>query len=160
MTGPPDFLVTPNSATQGTLPDIERHNHPINSNHSDLVKFPDHRCLPYQTVRLHLRVLIEARREVTQESPDCSIKREEDKSLREEFLQSLAFREQHEREDMLEPASGTCEWVFSHPCFVSWIREHRGLLWIRGNPGSGKSTVMKRILENRRADAGKTKNDH
>lgn len=45
----------------------------------------------------------------------------------------------------------TCEWPFSHLHFAMWvdrshIHEHHGFLWIRGKPGSGKSTIMKETL--------------
>lgn len=45
----------------------------------------------------------------------------------------------------------TCEWLPRHQCFIAWIddnkiHEHHGFLWIKGKPGSGKSTIMKQTL--------------
>lgn len=45
----------------------------------------------------------------------------------------------------------TCEWLFLHPQFRTWIDkskagDHHGFLWIKGKPGSGKSTIMKTAL--------------
>ncbi|KAK2040399.1 hypothetical protein LZ31DRAFT_634073 [Colletotrichum somersetense] len=43
----------------------------------------------------------------------------------------------------------TFEWVFREDSPVSlgaWLRESSGLFWIKGKPGSGKSTLMKFIL--------------
>lgn len=42
----------------------------------------------------------------------------------------------------------TCEWLLTHPTYVSWLdpaqlEDHHGLLWIKGNPGVGKSTIVK-----------------
>ncbi|KAJ6016428.1 Pfs NACHT and ankyrin domain protein [Penicillium herquei] len=42
----------------------------------------------------------------------------------------------------------TCHWLLRHPCYQWWlspvdVRHHSGLLWINGNPGAGKSTIMK-----------------
>ncbi|KAK3614150.1 hypothetical protein LTR22_027882 [Elasticomyces elasticus] len=44
--------------------------------------------------------------------------------------------------------STTCQWLLKHPAYISWIdleqlRQHQGLLWIKGKPGAGKSTLMK-----------------
>jgi ankyrin repeat protein len=45
----------------------------------------------------------------------------------------------------------TCRWLFSTPGYVTWMdrravfKDH-GLLWIKGKPGSGKSTMMKEAL--------------
>ncbi|KAJ6016549.1 Pfs NACHT and ankyrin domain protein [Penicillium herquei] len=49
----------------------------------------------------------------------------------------------------IEPAHfKTCHWLLSHPYYQQWldpvhVRHHSGLLWINGNPGAGKSTIMK-----------------
>ncbi|KAL9489362.1 hypothetical protein ACSS6W_001639 [Trichoderma asperelloides] len=48
------------------------------------------------------------------------------------------------------PQPGTCEWFFKTTQFQQWYShsEHNNtLLWIKGNPGTGKSTLTKRILE-------------
>ena len=42
---------------------------------------------------------------------------------------------------------GTGTWIFHHQSYLKWVEESRGLLWIKGKPGSGKSTIMKRILD-------------
>ncbi|KAL2202485.1 hypothetical protein CC79DRAFT_1389814 [Sarocladium strictum] len=44
--------------------------------------------------------------------------------------------------------AGTCAWLLSLPQYLAWLddslsHEHHGLLWIKGNPGSGKSTLVK-----------------
>lgn len=46
-----------------------------------------------------------------------------------------------------EESDGTCEWLSSHENFVKWREQHRGLLWIKGKPGSGKSTILKYALK-------------
>ncbi len=40
-------------------------------------------------------------------------------------------------------ADGTCKWLLKHKTLVKWIHQDRGLLWIKGKPGSGKSTLVK-----------------
>ncbi|KAK6452397.1 hypothetical protein FP744_10008648 [Trichoderma asperellum] len=47
---------------------------------------------------------------------------------------------------------GTCRWFLFKPEYISWHNEaqqpdHDGLLWIKGNPGTGKSTLMKFLFE-------------
>ncbi|KAL7928742.1 ankyrin repeat-containing domain protein [Trichoderma chlorosporum] len=63
---------------------------------------------------------------------------------------SLCFRDIDARLQNISPVQpGTCEWFFETPLFQQWYhRKHDdGLLWIKGSPGTGKSTLMKRILE-------------
>lgn len=70
---------------------------------------------------------------------------------------SLAFDRIDSRFRSIELAlSQTCEWIHSNESFVAWIdhnrvHEHHGLLWFKGKPGSGKSTIMKKMLEWARA---------
>ena len=37
---------------------------------------------------------------------------------------------------------GTCKWILNHESYTIWMKEKRNLLWIKGKPGSGKSTLM------------------
>jgi hypothetical protein len=44
--------------------------------------------------------------------------------------------------------SRTCKWLLSSPKYLEWLNdsflpEHHGFFWIRGKPGSGKSTLTK-----------------
>ena len=54
------------------------------------------------------------------------------------------------RENIIEPAlQHTGSWLLESKDFDDWIQrnrldEHRGFFWIQGNPGSGKSTLMKK----------------
>lgn len=46
----------------------------------------------------------------------------------------------------------TCQWLRSHSTFLAWsdhnrTEEPRGPLWIKGKPGSGKSTLVKETLD-------------
>ena len=78
----------------------------------------------------------------------------------EDFLHSLSFVEMGMRQAVVEPAElGTCAWILKHPDYEAWT-QHRwldqshGLLWIKGRPGSGKSTLMKYIVSNTSPDNG------
>ncbi|KAK5102167.1 hypothetical protein LTR70_007477 [Exophiala xenobiotica] len=68
------------------------------------------------------------------------------------LLKSLTFPRMEARLRNLAAAlPTTCEWLVSHPHFSRWANrshthEHHGFLWIKGKPGSGKSTIMKETL--------------
>jgi ankyrin repeat protein len=49
-------------------------------------------------------------------------------------------------------AANTCGWLISHPSYVLWLETKSALLWIKGKPGSGKSTMMKHILRRENPD--------
>jgi ankyrin repeat protein len=68
-------------------------------------------------------------RRLTLTTPDC--------------LQSFSYREQEHRHDDIHRAVETCDWLFQDPLFVRWRQSPRGQLLIKGNPGSGKSVLMK-----------------
>lgn len=71
-----------------------------------------------------------------------------------DFIEALEFHQVDFRRAAIErPHPNTCRWVFDTPEFTRWrtseLREsHRGVFWIKGKPGVGKSTMMKCILEN------------
>ncbi|PIA99837.1 Ankyrin-3 [Cercospora beticola] len=56
-------------------------------------------------------------------------------------LQSLAFPDMETRGDIDPAADQTCEWILQHAKYLDWNRQG-GLLWIKGRPGTGKSTLM------------------
>jgi predicted NACHT family NTPase len=77
------------------------------------------------------------------------VKAEEEKQrkLREqqlkECLESLGFPEMTQRRKSANCAyPGTCSWILSNHLYQKWLDLQCGLLWIKGNPGSGKSTIM------------------
>lgn len=69
-----------------------------------------------------------------------------------ECLQYLSSTQLGARQHNIKPAlNGTCEWVFLHPVYLEWrarkqVDTHRGMLWIKGKAGAGKSVLMKKIL--------------
>ena len=69
----------------------------------------------------------------------------------EACLRSLSFTEIYSRESIIEPAiQGTGGWLLKSQNFQDWthrqnLDKHRGFFWIQGNPGSGKSTLMKKV---------------
>ena len=65
----------------------------------------------------------------------------------EAVLQSLFFSEMDLRAYGIEEAAeNTCQWVFDDPVFNEWSMPKSTLLWIKGKPGAGKSTLMKHLV--------------
>ncbi|KAH6880741.1 ankyrin repeat-containing domain protein [Thelonectria olida] len=70
---------------------------------------------------------------------------------KEACLHSLGFRNINARRQDIPPAHpNTCEWLLQTEEFRMWhardeLASHRGVLWIKGKPGAGKSTLMKHI---------------
>jgi hypothetical protein len=70
------------------------------------------------------------------------------------FLQSLAFDDIGTRQHTIDaPLPGTSIWLFERPEFRSWLegrdlQTNKGMLWIKGTIGSGKSVLMKQMLVN------------
>lgn len=65
------------------------------------------------------------------------------------MLMSLKFEQMDSRRSVIKGAyATTCEWLLRHPVYITWndparFWQHHGLLWIKGKPGAGKSTLVK-----------------
>jgi hypothetical protein len=77
-------------------------------------------------------------------------------------LGSLRFKQIDARQMTIKTAHAkTCRWLLKSKQYLNWLDktklgEHHGFLWIKGNAGTGKSTLMKFALVNAR----KTMKDH
>lgn len=70
---------------------------------------------------------------------------------KEAVLKSLNFSNDRYYE-IQSPYPDTCDWLFETSEFQKWttgdqLTEHKGVLWITGTPGVGKSTLMKHALQ-------------
>lgn len=78
---------------------------------------------------------------------------DEMRDIKQELISRLYFSKIDERLTHLTPAQGTtCRWFLTGSMYQSWQdvaqqSEHGGFLWIKGNPGTGKSTLMKFLFE-------------
>ena len=77
------------------------------------------------------------------------------KKTKQDYLNSLDFPQLNSRFVNIKLAHPrTCQWIFESIEFQSWISRdtaelHNRILWIRGKPGSGKSTLIKHIFQSR-----------
>ncbi|KAI0555633.1 ankyrin repeat-containing domain protein [Xylaria curta] len=71
---------------------------------------------------------------------------------KEDCLRSLSFPNMNTRRQNIDDSlPGTCDWLFSTVVFDKWrcrsnLSSHNGVLWIKGKPGTGKSTLMSHTL--------------
>jgi hypothetical protein len=72
---------------------------------------------------------------------------------KQSLIDQLYFTKIDERLISLTAAQGiTCRWFLDKPEYKSWHDvaqqpDHGGFLWIKGHPGTGKSTLMKFLFE-------------
>ena len=75
---------------------------------------------------------------------------------KQSLLESLSFVQIDARQMTIKSAFGsTCLWMLNKSEYTDWLdgsklNEHHGLLWIKGKPGAGKSTLMKVALSHSR----------
>lgn len=64
-------------------------------------------------------------------------------------MKSLEFDHIEDRyNNIRDPKHTTCEWLFTNSVYQSWldqdrVPDHHGILWLKGKPGTGKSTLIK-----------------
>ncbi|EIT79062.1 ankyrin repeat protein [Aspergillus oryzae 3.042] len=70
-------------------------------------------------------------------------------ALQKMYLESLRFEQIDSRHRTIRMAHAkTCQWLLSCQEYKDWINpglsgRHHGIFWIKGKPGTGKSTIMK-----------------
>ncbi|KAE8440868.1 hypothetical protein EG329_006366 [Mollisiaceae sp. DMI_Dod_QoI] len=158
--GPKKLLVNPASATFGrpweTSEDFKVS---IDADHSNMVKFSRFDQDGYIKARDELRKFAEQAVFVIQQrlhhrcinNLSLAHHRRKDVLVLDEpagpedlaCLRSLAFPEMNYRQQDTQRAhANTCGWITGHPSYTTWLEEGSGILWIKGKPGSGKSTVI------------------
>jgi hypothetical protein len=72
------------------------------------------------------------------------------------LIQSLYISDLgHRFEEIEDAATGTFDWIFEDTSlnFTHWLHSETGTYWIRGKPGSGKSTLMKYLRKHPRTSS-------
>ncbi|KAI1418315.1 hypothetical protein F5Y13DRAFT_176432 [Hypoxylon sp. FL1857] len=157
-TGPEEILVTPESATRGLYREIIQSDSiiPINEDHSSIVKFFEND--PNYSIVAQKLAHILPQREPNSKTDTMSTMTESEVASEREYdfesiKESLYVPEGDRRVTEVEDKFGhTFDWVYDkpEPGFTQWLRSGHPLFWINGKPGSGKSTLMKFIFEDRR----------
>ncbi|KAJ4863623.1 NACHT domain-containing protein [Trichoderma breve] len=94
----------------------------------------------------------------------CRYSGKDDPNYYKACLMSLWFPTINTRYQSLErPAEQTCSWLFNLDLYRDWLsgrtrQESNGLLWLKGKPGAGKSTLMKEAF--RRATLEQVESNH
>jgi predicted ATPase len=94
-----------------------------------------------------------AQHEKTRETILSTVYQIETKAAISQLLQSLSFPEMQDRQHTICDAHAkTFKWIFdekNNQClrtwssFTDWLQHGRGIYWINGKAGSGKSTLMR-----------------
>ncbi|KAK1513541.1 uncharacterized protein CCOS01_14483 [Colletotrichum costaricense] len=131
LSGPSEVLVDVSSATC-----YSNQRHPIDRNHSEMVKYSHGHDVFYRRVITVTREIMSTNTQSRTDarSPETEV---------DECLRSLSFREQEYRYSDVYSTKNTCGWLLEDPQYQAWSDSARGLFWIKGNPGTGKSVLMK-----------------
>ncbi|KAJ9299454.1 hypothetical protein DTO271G3_3076 [Paecilomyces variotii] len=68
---------------------------------------------------------------------------------RSSYMDSLRFEQMQSRQETIKNAHvRTCQWLLDRSEYKDWLDfdkfyDHKGFLWIKGKPATGKSTIMK-----------------
>jgi ankyrin repeat protein len=107
-------------------------------------------CMPLLYSEGREKALARLEKQIRKTSKDeVSLLDEKQKGL---LLDSLGFEQIHARQMTVKNAHAkTCQWLLENSKYLDWLddaglSEHHGFLWIKGKPGTGKSTLMKFAL--------------
>ncbi|TGO36360.1 hypothetical protein BHYA_0127g00150 [Botrytis hyacinthi] len=113
---------------------------PIDRHHRNICRFSGPESKSYQRI---LGILKEYADEANSGVPEELTS--EDKAV----LSSIYYSEMGQRRRNANNAyQGTCSWISQNCSYLQWKDTQRSLIWIKGKPGAGKSTIMAYILSN------------
>lgn len=133
------------------LPTIEITEH-IGRNHMDMCRFTGSNDFEYRKVASALGRMANSISKQPIMVKKSTYSREQTRLL----LESLRFDQINARQMTIKKAHvKTCKWLYTKSEYLDWLdqtklSEHHGFLWIKGKPGTGKSTLMKYFLANSR----------
>ncbi|XTI92119.1 hypothetical protein V2W45_1289157, partial [Cenococcum geophilum] len=130
-------IVIPESS--GRMEGLNTTSFGIPENHIYLCKFTDPRSIHFERVACHIFELVNRAVVLQNQKRDVILN-----CLR---LKSMGYG----CEAVMKNQMGTCSWIFENSRFSDWLQQDRRIFWISGKPGSGKSTLMKYLVDNLRA---------
>lgn len=89
---------------------------------------------------------------VTEQKGELEKQQEEEEKAKERLLESLAFAQMDARELAIQKAhTSTCRWILANHHYECWAQRQNDMssnrfIWLKGKPGTGKSTMMKFLL--------------
>lgn len=134
----------------GELARLAQPGRPTQNKSYTCLKTPGCSCLRHDT---SLGNVEPTRQMFDQHSNCCSV---------EGCKKALKFEGMLYRQNVIRaPLTNTCQWIFDHETYLSWARRQdieisRSMMWIKGVPGSGKSTIVKEIVRKTRLEAAYT----
>ncbi|CAG8979215.1 hypothetical protein HYALB_00013142 [Hymenoscyphus albidus] len=133
---------------------------PMDYNHSDMVKLRPGDENGYSKIRQVIERFVEKAPSVIQIRFEDNPRNQNHDTAGYKNTESAHDMENQGTQDCLKslscnnmkrditPYNNTCQWIQTNPKYQGWRRRLNGLLWMRGKPGSGKSTVMSYIQRN------------
>ncbi|KAL9616341.1 MAG: hypothetical protein Q9160_008784 [Pyrenula sp. 1 TL-2023] len=146
-----DLQVVEDSSSYLNLPKIEITEH-LERDHMNMCRFTGLSDIEYKKVAFALQ-------RMTNSSGPSHLRGEEappSEEQRRMLLDSLRFDQIDARQTTIKNAHfKTCKWLLKDPQYLDWLdvgklHEHHGFLWMKGKPGTGKSTLMKFAFANAR----------
>ncbi|KAF5003078.1 hypothetical protein FDECE_10359 [Fusarium decemcellulare] len=168
--------VVPNYSS--SIGDYREHAETLQANHLDMCRLsgpsdPNYRKLSGEVHSIYSSIVQLRTLQATQSGPQRgrgsirsapSTKAIELNDAEKACIQSLWFPSINSRRQSLgNPAEQTCHWLIEHDAYQDWLtgrneKKHYGLVWLKGKPGAGKSTLMKDAF--RRANLEQEKSDY
>jgi hypothetical protein len=135
------------SSCLGILSETTQH---IDKNHMDMCRFTGANDIEYKKVIAALDRLMVTIKRKSDPAETKALRQDQLKTL----MEALKFDQMDARHLTIKIAhSKTCRWLLTRPHYLDWLDtsktdQHHGFLWIKGKPGTGKSTLMKFALSN------------
>ncbi|KAH8891229.1 hypothetical protein GQ53DRAFT_151968 [Thozetella sp. PMI_491] len=127
---------------------------PIDANHMDMARFSSTLDTGYQRIKEELlRWFVLKVKQPAITSP-LHVRDLRADPLKEECLRSLHYDDIGAAESAIDdPLPDSFSWAWSNheSSVLSWTRSQQSIYWVRGKPGSGKSTFMKHIASSIRS---------
>ncbi|KAL3418862.1 hypothetical protein PVAG01_09083 [Phlyctema vagabunda] len=123
----------------------------INANHMTMTKYSSREDGGYRKVVRKLQEPCE-RLQATKNTND-QVKAffespQLEQGIDEVCLNTLYFPQMNTREiEIQNTREHSCSWILDNKTYAGWINQGHGVLWVKGKPGSGKSTLMKKIFQ-------------
>ncbi|EXK25983.1 hypothetical protein FOMG_17424 [Fusarium oxysporum f. sp. melonis 26406] len=135
--------------------DPREHAETLQANHMEMCRFTSARDPNYVKVAGEIRGIYTAIENSQTQHPhrlQLELPEGTDLKLLDFVIGSLRFGSMNSRqESILPPAENTGQWLFQHSTYNAWRstnEKSQRLLFIKGKPGAGKSTLMKGAIRN------------